>query len=58
MQKPKLNARVRQTTQDKLKEHAEQDGEKFSNHVDTVLTKHVENREGEKHQPKKEYGGK
>lgn len=51
-----MNVRVEQETQDKLKEHAKEQGQTFSNHVDGVLKKHVAKVEGEKHQPKKEYG--
>lgn len=51
--KPKLNCRVRQTTQDKLKEEAEQEEKTLSSHVDDLLTKHVQKQEVS-HSPKKE----
>lgn len=55
MQKPKLNARVRQETQDKLKHDAKKEGQTLSNHVDHVLTKHVSKREYPDGKKKMEY---
>lgn len=55
MQKPKLNARVRQETQDKLRHDAKKEGQTLSNHVDSVLTQHVSKREYPDRKEKMEY---
>lgn len=55
--KKQIPARVQETTIAALKEEAKGENRTFSNHVDTVLTKHVEKKEQAKHVAKKEYWG-
>jgi len=53
--KKQIPARVEESTIKALKEQALKENRTFSNHVDTVLTKHVTKQEG-KPVEKKEYG--
>ena len=52
MKKP-LPVRIEETTINKLKEQAKEENRTLSNHVDTVLTKHVSKKEIT-HTPKRE----
>jgi predicted HicB family RNase H-like nuclease len=53
MKKP-LPVRVEEATISKLKLEAEEQNRSLSNHVDTVLTQHV-NKKPQAHTPKQEY---
>lgn len=58
-EKKLIPARVDTDIQDKLKIEADEENRTFSNHVETVLKRHVEKKELPKpYVSKKEYGGK
>lgn len=54
--KKQLPARVDEEIQNSLKQEAKTENRTFSNHVETVLKKHVEKQEVSKHKSKKELG--
>lgn len=51
-----LHVRIDSDTKQSLKTEAESQNRKLSNHVETVLKKHVEKQEVIKHKSKKEFG--
>jgi len=55
-EKKLIPARVDMDIQDKLKTEAQEENRTFSNHVETVLKRHVEKSKDKPFTPKKEYG--
>lgn len=56
-EKKVLHLRIDSDTKQSLKDEAESQNRKLSNHVETVLKQHVSKREQSKHKPKQETNG-
>lgn len=53
--KKQIPARVDEEIQDFLRDEAKAENRPFSNHVETVLKKHMTSKKVQSHQPKQEY---